>query len=113
MLKLNIPDFDLVEDCISFGRKVALFTFLIGSAILAAYYVYNDSSFLFLSLFFMVASFFTNTFIFIKLLLFWISNQTHRKKIRNTMVLLLLNIPIAYAYVKIGLEITSKSFSVQ
>ncbi len=112
MLKVNIPDFDFVEDCISFGRKVALFTFLIGSAILGAYYIFKDSSFIFLSLLFMVVSFFSNSFIFIKLLISWMANQTHRRKIRNTMLLLLLNIPIAYAYVKIGLEIYSKSFSI-
>ncbi len=112
MLKVNIPDFDLVEECISFGRKVALFTFLIGSAILGAYYIFKDSSFIFLSLLFMVASFFSNSFIFIKLLFCWIANPTYRNKIRNTMLLLLLNIPIAYAYVKIGLEIYNRSFSI-
>ena len=112
MLKLTIPDFDLVEDCISFGRKVALFTFLIGSAILGAYYIYSNSSLIFLSLFFMVASFFSNSFIFIRLFFCWIANQTHRTKIRNTMLSLLLNIPIAYAYVKIGLEIYNRSFSI-
>ena len=60
----------------------------------------------------MVAAIFINAFIFIKLIISWAANKVDRKIIRNTMILLLLNIPIAYIYVKIGLEIYSKSFSI-
>lgn len=108
---MRVPDFDSAEDCISFGRKTALLTFLIGSSILAAYYLFNHSSLIFLSLFFMVSAFFVNSFIFIKLAVCWFNNPESRKKISNTMLLLILNIPIAYAYIEIGLQIYSSSFS--
>lgn len=105
-------DFEVVDDCVSFGRKVALFTFLIGSAILAAYYFYNESSFIFFSLFFMVAATFINVYTVIKLLFCWKSNKQNQNKILYTLLLLLLNTPIAYFYVKIGLEIYSNSFPI-
>ena len=110
---MKMPDFTIVEDCIAVGRKVALGTFLVGSAILAAYYFNNNSSIIFLSLFFMVAAIFINTYVFIRLVMSWTTNKPERNKIRNTLFLLLLNIPIAYAYVKIGLEIYGNSFSIQ
>lgn len=110
---MKMPDFTIVEDCIALGRKVALGTFLAGSVILAAYYFKNHSSIIFLSLFFMVAAIFINSYVFVRLIMCWTTNQRERNKIRNTLILLLLNIPIAYAYVKIGLEIYSKSFSIQ
>jgi hypothetical protein len=110
---MKMPDFTTVEDCIAVGRKVALGTFIIGSTILAAYYFYNNSSIIFLSLFFLVVAVFINTYVFIRLAMSWTTNKPERNKIRNTLFLLLLNIPIAYAYVKIGLEIYSNSFSIQ
>ena len=61
----------------------------------------------------MVVAVFINGFFFIKLIYYWLSNTAERNKIRNTLFLMLLNIPIAYAYVKIGLEIYSNSFSIQ
>ena len=108
-----MPDFTIVDDCIAVGRKVALVTFLLGSVILAAYYFNNHSSIIFLSLFFMVAAIFINTYVFLRLIMCWTTNKSEGNKIRNTLFLLLLNIPIAYVYVKIGLEIYSKSFSIQ
>ena len=110
---MKMPDFTIVDDCIAVGRKVALGTFLIGSAILAAYYFNNHSTIIFLSLFFLVVAVFINTYVFIRLLMTWATNKPERNKIRNTLFLLLLNIPIAYAYVKIGLEIYGNSFSIQ
>ncbi len=108
---MKIPDLNLVEECISFGKKVALFTFLIGSAILIGYYFYSNSSIIFISLFFMVVAFLINTYTFIKLTSFAFSNSSERKKIIGILLLLLLNIPIAYAYIKIGLEIYSSPYS--
>jgi hypothetical protein len=110
MLKMRIPDLNNIEDCISCGRKVALFTFLVGSTILISYYFYRHSSFLFFSLFFMVVAFFVNTYISLLLISFWSKNSDSRKKIVQTILLILVNIPIAYAYVKIGLGMYGSTF---
>ena len=107
---MRIPDFNVVEDCISFAKKVALFTFLVGSTILLSYYFYRHSSFLYFSLFFMVLAFFVNTYISLLLISFWIKNIESRKKITKTILLQLLNIPIAYVYVKIGLGMYGTTF---
>lgn len=107
---MKIPDLQITDECITVGRWVAFFTFLIGSSILALYYFYNHSGIIFLSLFFMVSAFFVNSYVFIKLLSRWFSDVQNRKPLGYTLLILLLNIPIAFLYIKIGLEIYSKSF---
>ena len=58
----------------------------------------------------MVVAFFVNTYISLLLISFWIKNIDNRKKIMQTLLLLLVNIPIAYAYVKIGLGMYGSTF---
>ena len=58
----------------------------------------------------MVVAFFVNTYISLLLISFWIKNIDSRKKIMQTILLLLVNIPIAYAYVKIGLGMYGSTF---
>ncbi len=106
-------DFDTADNVISYGKMSAFCTFLIGTFILGTFYLYQHSSIIFVSLFYMVVASFVNGFIFIKLISFWFSNPNDRKEIRNILLFMLLNIPIAYIYVRIGLEIYSDSFSIQ
>ncbi len=94
-----------VTDYIAFSGKIALITFLLGTAILSLYYFTSYSGVIFISLFFMISFFLLNSVLFVKLLIFFFKNKKDRKAITFTLLLMLLNLPIGYLYLQIGFSI--------
>lgn len=96
-----------VSDFNNLGRKVALYTFFIGTLIVALYYITSFSGTIYISLFYMISFFIINSIVFIKLVALLIKNRTERTSILITLFLMLLNIPIGYAYLQLGFKIYS------
>ena len=96
------------KDCkeqIFISKRVAFFTFLIGSIILLLYHVTLFHGTIYFALFFMVSAFFVNTFYTIQLLISFSTKREFRKPILTTLFLLFLNIPIGFLYVDLGFKI--------
>lgn len=96
------------KDCkvqIYISKRVAFFTFLIGSIILLLYYLTHFHGTIYFSLLFMVSAFIVNTFFTIQLLISYSNNKDYRKLILAALFLLFLNIPIGFLYVDLGFKI--------
>ncbi|KAB1157076.1 hypothetical protein [Flavobacterium luteum] len=101
------------KDQIYIGKRVAFFTFLIGSIILLLYHITHYHGTIYFSLLFMVSAFFVNTFFAIQLLISYSNNKDYRKPILTALFLLFLNIPIGYLYIDLGFKIYNLiSFSI-
>jgi hypothetical protein len=92
-------------DYIAFGRKTALITFLLATAIVYLYYFTMYSGVIYISLFFMISFFLLNSVLFVKLLIFFLKDVEEQKAISLTLLIMLLNIPIGYLYLQIGFSI--------
>lgn len=94
-----------VTDYITFSRKTALITFLLGTIILSLYYFTSYSGVIYISLLFMITFFLLNSLLFVKLITFFFKNKEERKPITLTLLLMLLNLPIGYLYLQLGFSI--------
>jgi TRAP-type mannitol/chloroaromatic compound transport system permease small subunit len=108
---LNINSLETIEGIISFSRKTTIWSFLIGTLILALYFLTHLNSIIYLALFFMIAATFLNAILFIKLVLSLKKNKEKRKSIFNTLLLMLVNIPFGILYIYLGFEIFSSTFT--
>ncbi len=98
-----------VEKVISYSRKTALISFLGGSSILLMYYLTHFNIILYFALFFIVSAFFANVYCFTLLIFHLTKKSVFNKKIIQTIFLLLMNIPIGFIYLEIGLHLYSIS----
>ncbi len=87
------------------SRKVALLSFLIGTLILALYFLTHYHGVIYLGLFFITTAFILNSFFTVLLLYFYIKERKHRKMILFSILLIFLNIPIGFFYLDLGFEI--------
>lgn len=94
-----------VSDYNSLGRKLAVITFLLGSLIVALYYITAFSGVIYISLFYMISFFILNSILFTILLSLFIKNKKDRKSILITLFLMFINIPIGYIYLQLGFKI--------
>jgi len=108
-LHINLKDNLIhINQTISNSKKVAFLTFLVASILLLIFYFTEFNGMIYFSLLFIVAAFFVNTYQFITLF-FQLKEKQIRKQILLTLGIMLLNIPVGYLYVEIGLKIYSHS----
>jgi|694.fasta_scaffold33123_4 hypothetical protein len=93
------------KEQINMSRRVAFFTFLLGSLILLLYYITKFHGTIYIALFFIVAAFFVNSFLTFQLLFSFSINKQQRKSILVSLFLLFLNIPIGLLYINLGFRI--------
>lgn len=104
---MNTDSFNNVEKTIDSGKKVALVSFLTGSLILLIYYFSHYNGIIYFALFFCMAAFVVNGFLFIKLTVELFKNSVFKNKILQTLLLMLLNIPVGFGYFELGFHIYS------
>lgn len=97
-MKLNTSYFDL-------GRVTALLTFLIASFIFACYYITSSLDYGFYGYFFFLLAVPVNLLILI-ILFAYASKAEQPKRIRRSMGLMLLNIPVAIVYFSMATYLT-------
>lgn len=89
----------------NFGRKTALATFVTGSFIVALYYYTAFSGMIFVSLFSIISFFLLNTAVSVSLIRLLLKNKKDKKSILTTLFLMSLNLPVGYAYLRLGFKI--------
>lgn len=93
------------------AKKVAIFTFVVGTLLLGLYYFSKSTTFIVLSLLYMLVAFIFNSLVVVKLFYFLFNKSKLKNKIQLTLLLLFLNIPIAYIYIQIGFKIFTDNYS--
>ena len=106
---MNTDALHRTEKVISNGRKAAIASFVVGSLILLIYFFSRVNSIIYLALFFCMAAFVINGFVFIELSIELAKKSSLKKKIIQTLLLMLLNIPIGLGYFEIGFYIYSST----
>lgn len=104
---MNNNSLHTIEKAIANGKKVALVSFLTGSLILLIYYFSHYNGIIYFALFFCMAAFTINSFFFIELTIELFKNSILKNKIIQTLLLMLINIPIGFGYFEIGFHIYS------
>ena len=94
-----------VSNCIRYSKRVALFTFLIGTLLMLWYYFNSNGAVIYLSLFYIISMLFLNLYFAVVLFHLFLSRKLKLKLLLQTWGILLLNIPVGYLYVQLGLEI--------
>ena len=97
-----------IDQTISISRKVAFLTFGVATILVLIFYLSEFNGMIYFSMLFTVLAFFINTYYFIKLL-FAIKEAYKVKQIYQTLVVMLLNIPLGFLYLELGLKIYSHS----
>jgi hypothetical protein len=90
---------------IAYGKKVALFTFLVATFLIALFYWTEFAGIIYFSLFFFISAFIINTYTFCLLSKDFFNEKEMRKTIVTTILLLFINIPIGLVYFEIGFRI--------
>jgi hypothetical protein len=91
-----------VEEYIKFGRLAALFSFLIGSLIIAVFYFTEYNGIIYISLLFIISAFIVNMYLASCLIYAFFKLKNYRKSIVITLFLMLLSIPIGLFYLDLG-----------
>jgi len=102
---------DSIEKLISYGNKIALSSFLLGTLILFSYYLTNYNTIIYFALFFIISAFAINFYFFILLVIHLFKKNEFKNKIILTLLLMALNIPIGICYFEIGFHIYSTTIS--
>jgi hypothetical protein len=102
---------DNIKKVISYGKKTALISFLIGSLILFIYYITHYNTIIYFALFFIITAFSTNGYLFILMVVYLFKKSEIKNKILLTLLLMLLNIPIGIGYFEIGFYIYSSTIT--
>lgn len=97
-----------IDQTITTSRKVAFLTFLVASVLILIFYLSEINGMIYFSMLFTVLAFFINTYYFVKLIT-EIKESYKVKQIFLTLLLMLLNIPLGFFYLEIGLKIYSQS----
>lgn len=100
-----IADLKTVKDVNVASRKAALFSFLIGTLILALYFFSHYHGVIYFGLFFIKVAFIVNSFFTVLLLHYFIKEKLHRKAVLFSLFLIFLNVPIGFFYLDLGFEI--------
>jgi hypothetical protein len=100
-----------VEQLISYGKKTAVASFLVGSLILFIYYLTNYNTIIYFSLFFVISAFIVNGYFFFQLIMHLFRKSILKNKIVQTLAIMLLNIPIGWMYFEIGFHIYSSALT--
>ncbi len=99
------------EKTILYAKITAIASFFIGSSILLFYYLSHSNTIIYFALFFMVLAFSINGYLFIVLIVHLVKKSALKNKILLTLLLMLINLPIGYFYLEIGLHIYSYSIT--
>jgi hypothetical protein len=97
-----------IDKIISTSRKVAFLTFLVASVLLLIFYYTEFNGMIYFSLLFTISALFINTYYFLKLI-FLFSEKVKQNQILLSLIIMLLNIPLGFLYLEIGLKIYSHS----
>jgi len=90
---------------ISIGRKSAFFSFAIGTLLLLAYLISQANNLIPIGLTYIYIAFYVNIAVLFLLLFALVAYSENRNKTWLTILYLLLNIPIAFAYYVIVVSI--------
>ncbi len=82
---------------IKISRLVAVLSFLFGSLILLFFYLTENTLFMLLGVIYLFAAVLVNSLFLSKLILQY-SKSEDKKGVKSSVILMLLNIPIAYGY---------------
>jgi len=102
---------DSIEKVISCGKKTTLISFLIGSLILFIYYITNNNTIIYSALFFSISAFAANGYLFILMVIHLFTKRDFKNEILQTLLLMLLNIPVGILYLEIGFHIYSSTIT--
>ena len=87
------------------SRNVALISFIIGTLILATFYLTENTGFAFIGLFYLFVAVVINLIFLIGLILKLVTKETDKKKTLISIGILLMNIPIVILYYNIAMYI--------
>lgn len=87
---------------IDYAKKIAVGSFIIGSIIFLTFLFLSIEILAYLGVIFVSFAIIANGIILLQLIYLWISEKNKRAEIRNIIILVLTNIPIALIYLKIG-----------
>lgn len=90
------------NDIISMAKKTALISFILGSVIFVVFLFSNIETITYIAILFVFIATITNAIILLQLAYIWFLKVERRKEIRNVIFLVLINIPIALIFMKIG-----------
>ena len=93
---------DFERDIIFQAKKVAYGSFIIGSLIFFLFLFFSIEVLAFIGILFLFLAIIANTITLFQLLYLFFLNKSINIEIRNSILLLLINIPIALLYLKIG-----------
>lgn len=82
----------------TFGKWLAILSFLIGTGFMATYYSYDSGELIFYGYFFVIAAVIVNLIVFIILLIKSTLDNSNRTQLLRTAGVMALNIPIALLY---------------
>jgi hypothetical protein len=90
------------KDIIEIAKKTAVISTIIGSSIFFIFLFLNIESVAYIGFLFVLFASIANGIVLIQLTYLWFSKTDKRKEVRNVILLVLINIPIALIYIKIG-----------
>ncbi|WP_397363682.1 hypothetical protein [Olleya sp. R77988] len=96
-----------VTGIIEISRLIALLSFVFGSLILLFFYLSEDSVFLIIGLIYLIAAFILNTIFLVGLIVKYPESE-EKKRIKLSIILMLINIPIAYSYYLFAMQVFNK-----
>lgn len=96
---------------ITFGRKVALFTFLVATFLIFIFYITEFKGTIYFVFLYFFSALGFNIYIFLKLSYIYFKELNNRKTILVTLFILLLNIPVGFFYTDLGFKIYNSIMS--
>lgn len=87
---------------IDYAKKIAIGSFIIGSAIFLTFLFFSVELLAYIGVLFVLFAIIANGIILLQLIYLWLSKKNERVDIRNAIILVLINIPIAIVFMKIG-----------
>ena len=96
---------NILNNDITFGRKVALFTFLVATLLIFIFYITEFNGTIYFVFLYFFPALGINIYIFLKLVYTYFKEKDNRKAILFTLFFLLLNIPVGILYTDLGFKI--------
>ncbi len=106
----NMSEFE--KDTINYAKKIAISSFIIGSSIFLSFLFLSIESLAYLGVLFLLLAFIANATILLQLFYIRFWQKSKNIDVRNVIILVLANIPIALIYIKIGANLFRDRFGI-
>ncbi len=100
------------KDIIKYAKNSALFSFLIGTLIFFAFLLFRIEFIALFAILFVLLASVINGLILLQLFYLWFIKVNDRNELRKVILIVLINIPIALVFLKIGGSLYRNKFGV-